>query len=66
LAFDEAVEKKLGSSMKHDDFKDDPDFADFNTPAVEPYEDEEVHAFKMPDIDDIDDVDRMANMLTLK
>jgi hypothetical protein len=39
------------------DFKYDPDFTDFETPTVEPYEDEEVPASNMPDIDDIDDVD---------
>jgi hypothetical protein len=33
LAFDEAVEKKPGSSMTKDDFKDDPDLADFETPT---------------------------------
>jgi hypothetical protein len=37
------------------DFKDDPYFADFVTPKFEPYEDDEVPASKMPDIDDVDD-----------
>jgi hypothetical protein len=40
LAFHEAVEKKHGPSMTKDDFKDDPDIADFETPTFEPYEDE--------------------------
>jgi hypothetical protein len=31
LCFDEAVEKKLGPSMMKDDYKDDPDFANFET-----------------------------------
>jgi hypothetical protein len=57
LDFDEAVSKKLGPSMMPDDLKDDPDFTGFETPAFEPYEDEEVTASKMPDIDDVDYVD---------
>jgi hypothetical protein len=56
LAFDEDIEKKLGSSMTKDDFKDEPDFTSFETPAYEPYTDEQVPASKMPDIDEIDDV----------
>jgi hypothetical protein len=38
--------------MLEADFKDDPGFADFVTPTFEPYEDDEVPASKMPDIDD--------------
>jgi hypothetical protein len=41
--------------MLEEDFKDDPDFAEFVTPTFEPYEDDEVPASKMPDIDDVDD-----------
>jgi hypothetical protein len=43
--------------MMKDDFKDDPDFSDFETPTFEPYVDEEVYASRMLDIDDVDDVD---------
>jgi hypothetical protein len=43
--------------MAKDDLKDDPDFADFETPTFETYEDDEVPAYKMPDIDNVDDVD---------
>jgi hypothetical protein len=57
LAFDEVVDKKLGYSMTKDDFKDDPDFADSETPTYDTYEDEEGPASKMPHIYDIDDVD---------
>jgi hypothetical protein len=32
------IEEKFGPSMTKDDFKDDPDFADFETPENEPYE----------------------------
>jgi hypothetical protein len=46
---------KLGKSMLEEDFKDDPDVADFLTPTFEPYEDDEVPASKMPDIYDVDD-----------
>jgi hypothetical protein len=51
--FDIAVEKKFGPSMDIDDFKDDPDYADFVTPTYDCYEDDEVSSSKMPDIDDI-------------
>jgi hypothetical protein len=57
LDFYEAVEKKLGPSTTKDDFKNDPDFAHFETPTVEPREGEEFPACKMPDIGDGDDVD---------
>jgi hypothetical protein len=40
LTFSEAVENKLGFSTMKDHFKDDPDFADFETPTYETYEDE--------------------------
>jgi hypothetical protein len=54
LKFDISVEKKLGKSILAADFKDDPYFSDFVTPIFEPYEDYEVPASKMPDIDDAD------------
>jgi hypothetical protein len=54
LKFDTSVEEKLGKVMLEADFKDDPDFADFVTPTFEPYEDDEVPAPNMPDIDDVD------------
>jgi hypothetical protein len=46
--------------MNENDFKDDPDYADFVTPAYDCYEDDEFPPSKMPDIDDVkneDDVD---------
>jgi hypothetical protein len=55
LKFDTSVEEKLGKYMLEADFKYDPDFSDFVTPTFEPYEDDEVPASKMPDIDDIND-----------
>jgi hypothetical protein len=42
--------------MMKDDFKDEPEFAAFETLTYEPHDDEEVPDSKMPDIDDIDDV----------
>jgi hypothetical protein len=54
LEFDASVEEILGKSMLEEDFKDDPDFADFVTPTFETYEDDEVPASKMPDIDEVD------------
>jgi hypothetical protein len=48
--FDVYVGKKCGPSMDMDDFKDDPDYADFVTPTYDCYEDDEVSSFKMPDI----------------
>jgi hypothetical protein len=55
LEFDTSVEEKLGKSILEADFKDDPDFADFVNSTFEPYEDDEVSASKMPEIDDVDD-----------
>jgi hypothetical protein len=43
--------------MTKDSFKDNPNFADFETPEYGPYEDYEVPAAQMSDIDDIHDVD---------
>jgi hypothetical protein len=39
--------------MDIDDFKDDPDYADFVTPTYDYYEDDEVSSSKISDIDDI-------------
>jgi hypothetical protein len=39
--------------MDMDDFKDDPDYADFVTPTYDCSEDDEVSYSNMPDIDDI-------------
>jgi hypothetical protein len=58
--FDTAIGNKYGLPMNEADFKDEPDCADFVTPTYDCYEDDEVPASKMPDIDDIknnDDVD---------
>jgi hypothetical protein len=51
--FDIDIEEKFGPAMNKDDFQDDPDYADFVTPAFDCYEDDEVPPSKMPDIDDI-------------
>jgi hypothetical protein len=56
-AFDAAIEEKYGLPMNEADFKDDPDYADFVTPTYDCYEDDEVTASKMPDIDDVKDKD---------
>jgi hypothetical protein len=40
--FDIAIEKKYGVSMNENDFKDDPDYADFVMPTYDCYEDYEV------------------------
>jgi hypothetical protein len=39
--------------MNKDDFQNDPDYADFVTPAYDCYEDDEVPPSKIPDSDDI-------------
>jgi hypothetical protein len=39
--------------MDMDDFKDDPDYADFVTSTYDCYEDDELSSSNMPDIDDI-------------
>jgi hypothetical protein len=39
--------------MTEADYKDDPDYADFVTPAYDYYEDDEVPASKMSDIDEV-------------
>jgi hypothetical protein len=54
LKCDASVEDTLGKSMLEADLKDDPGFAEFVAPTFEPYEDDEVPAAKMPDIDDVD------------
>jgi hypothetical protein len=51
--FDITIEKKFGTSMDKNNFKYDPDYADFVTPTYDCYEDDEVSSSKMPDIDDI-------------
>jgi hypothetical protein len=69
LKFDASMEETLGKSMLEADFKDDSDFADFVTPTFEPCEDDEVPAFKMPDIDDVESTMMLTptiNMLTPK
>jgi hypothetical protein len=57
--FDATIEKKYGMSMNEADFKDDPDYEDFVTPSHDCYEDDEVPASKMPDIDDIKSQDKV-------
>jgi hypothetical protein len=57
LDFDIQTKEKFGPSMTKDYFKDDPNFADFETLEYEPCEDGEVPTAHMPDIDDIHDVD---------
>jgi hypothetical protein len=52
--------------MTNNDFNDDPEFVDFETPEYEPYKDDEVPAAQMPDNDDIHDVVLMTNMLALR
>jgi hypothetical protein len=64
LKFDISVEEKLGKSMLAADFKDNPYFSDFVIPTFDPYEDDEVPASKMPDIDDVDTP--MINILAPK
>jgi hypothetical protein len=46
---------KLGKGMQYHEFKLDPDFADFVTPANDCYEDKKEPAFQIPDIDDLDE-----------
>jgi hypothetical protein len=41
--------------MTEADFKDNPDYADFVIPTYHCYEDDEVPAYKMPDIDNVKD-----------
>jgi hypothetical protein len=41
--------------MDKNDFKDDPDYANFVTPTYDCYEDDEVSSSKMPYIDDIEE-----------
>jgi hypothetical protein len=43
--------------MTKDDFKYHTDFADFETPTFERYEDEEVPISNKPYIDGVDDID---------
>jgi hypothetical protein len=48
---------EVGPPIVEDDFKDDPDFADFATPEFELYENDKFPAAQMSDIDDVHDVD---------
>jgi hypothetical protein len=48
-----AIEKKYGTSMDKNDFKDDPEYTDLFTPTYDCYEDDELSSSKMPYIDDI-------------
>jgi hypothetical protein len=54
LNFYISVEEKNGKSMLTSDFKDDSYFSDFLNPTFEPYEDYEVPASKILDVDDVD------------
>jgi hypothetical protein len=56
LDLDTRIEEKYGPPIAEADFKDDPDFADFETTDFEPYEDDKVVPDQMPDIDDVDDI----------
>lgn len=49
--FDASVRKALGGSLTWDDLKDDPDY---ETPILDPYEDDEQEKHQVPDIDDAD------------
>jgi hypothetical protein len=51
--FDIVVEKNFGPDTNKDDFKDDPDYADFVTPTYDCYEYDQLSPSKMPYIDDI-------------
>jgi len=54
-AFDENVHKVLGDAFRPEDFKDDPDMSDIDTPTYEAYEDDADGACEyIPDIDDAD------------
>jgi hypothetical protein len=58
LEYDKAVLDKLGSQMYPVDFKDDPDFSDFDMPSHEAYEDDNVPSQAIPDADAVEhDVD---------
>jgi hypothetical protein len=57
--FDTAIENKYVVSVNEVDFKDDPDYADFITPIYDCYEDDEVPASKMPDIEDVKSQDEV-------
>ena len=52
LSFDEKVKKALGEATSWEDLKEDPDF---NTPILEPYEDNDDGAF--PQAADADEAD---------
>jgi hypothetical protein len=52
-AFDATIEAKYGLPMNEADFKDDLDYTDFVTPTYDCYEDHEIPASKVPDIDNV-------------
>ena len=53
-AFDENVNKVLGKAYNPDDFKDNPDMSDMDTPTYDMYEDNDKGAYsQVPDIDDV-------------
>jgi hypothetical protein len=54
--FDIVIKKKFCASMDKNDFKDDPDYAEFVMPTYDCYENDEVPSSKMPVIDDIKEV----------
>jgi hypothetical protein len=56
-AFDSAIGVKYGLPMNEADFKDALDYAAFVTPTYYCYEDDEIRASNMPDIDDVKDKD---------
>jgi hypothetical protein len=53
-AFDENVNKVLGEAYNPDDFKDDPDMSDLDTPTYDRYEDDDEGAYsQVPEFDDV-------------
>jgi hypothetical protein len=55
--FDISIENKYGASVNKNDFKDDPDYANFVTPTYDCYKDDEVSPSNMTYIDDVKDDD---------
>jgi hypothetical protein len=53
-AFDENVNKVLGEAYNHDDFKDNPDMSDMDTPIYDMYKDNDKGAYsQVASIDDV-------------
>jgi hypothetical protein len=53
-AFDENVNKVLGEAYYPDNFKDDPDMSDLDTPTYDMYEDDDEGAYsQVPEFDDV-------------